>query len=90
MVQEAQLEPGKLYSIVVLPGGTAGKPVDMMKIEEPLSGAAPQAVEKLEKDPSGKEKAIAKPDYEREDYELKLDTLGDDDANPPARPERKK
>jgi hypothetical protein len=71
MVQEAQIEPGKLYTIVVLSGSKAGKPIDLMKIEESLAGAAPQAVEQLEKDPSGKQKAIAKPDFDRDDYGIK-------------------
>jgi hypothetical protein len=69
LMEVADVQAGKAYTLVITPGAEPGQPVKMIKVEDPLEGA-PASASRLE--PSGKQNAIQREPDTKDDgvYEL--------------------
>jgi len=68
---EETLEAGKLYTLLVVSGEKAGKPVDVIKIVDQVAPAQAAVVDTSKA--SGKQPAIQREDYDNPDYEIHPD-----------------
>jgi len=72
--ESAQLQAGKLYTMVVVSGEKAGKAADILKIEDQVApSSSSQPVADRNVSPSGKTNSIQREDYDSPDYEIHPD-----------------